>query len=391
MTNKTPLKNQRRAFTLPSGKTFLNCAYLSPLPKEVEKAGINGILAKQNPFQISQRDFFQTADEVRIAFSETIGNADPHRVVIIPSVSYGLANVARNIKLRKGEEVLVAEAQFPSNIYPWKRLVQEQGGILKTVKAPATHHSRGKLWNEQILDAISYKTRVVALGHVHWTDGTLFDLKAIRQKADQTGALLIIDGTQSVGALPFDVNEIRPDALICAGYKWLLGPYGIGVAYYGQAFDNGTPIEENWINRKNSEDFTGLVNYQDNYQPGALRYEVGEHSNFILLPMLLAALRLVNRWSPASIQEYCHKINVRPLAELQQHGWWVEEESFRAQHLFGIRPPQGVSLQAARQLIQAAGISVSFRGDAIRVAPHVYNSEKELFHLVRLLIQSSGS
>ena len=67
--------------------------------------------------------------------------------------------------------------------------------------------------------------RVVAIGHVHWSDGTLFDLKKIRERLDEVGGLLIIDGTQSVGALPFSVKEFKPDALICGGYKWLLGPY----------------------------------------------------------------------------------------------------------------------------------------------------------------------
>ena len=117
---------------------------------------------------------------------------------------------------------------------------------------------------------------MVSIGHVHWSDGTLFHLEKIRAKLDKTGGLLVIDGTQSVGALPFSISKIRPDALICAGYKWLMGPYSLGLAYYGPAFDNGMPVEENWINRHNSEDFTGLIGYQDTYREMSLRYEVGE-------------------------------------------------------------------------------------------------------------------
>ncbi|NBC06158.1 MAG: aminotransferase class V-fold PLP-dependent enzyme, partial [Bacteroidetes bacterium] len=86
-------------------------------------------------------------------------------------------------------------------------------------------------WNEAILDAIDERTALVSLAHVHWADGTLFDLPAIRQRATEAGALLVIDGTQSVGALPFDIQEIQPDALICAAYKWLMGPYTTGLAY----------------------------------------------------------------------------------------------------------------------------------------------------------------
>ena len=99
------------------------------------------------------------------------------------------------------------------------------------------------------------------------------------------GARFVIDGTQSVGALPFDVGHTRPDAVACAGYKWLTGPYSVGTAWYGPAFDGGTPIEENWITRAGSDRFNELVNYRDDYRPGAIRYDVSERSNFILLPM----------------------------------------------------------------------------------------------------------
>jgi selenocysteine lyase/cysteine desulfurase len=124
------------------------------------------------------------------------------------------------------------------------------------------------------------------MGHIHWADGTLFDLVAIRKKAHSLGAKLIIDGTQSVGALPFSVQEIQPDALICAGYKWLMGPYSIGMAYYADSFNDGQPLEYNWINRLNSEDYSQLVNYQDSYKPKADKYSVGESSNFNLPPVV---------------------------------------------------------------------------------------------------------
>ncbi len=163
-------------------------------------------------------------------------------------------------------------------------------------------------------------TKFVALGNVHWADGTRFDLEAVRKRTREVGALLIIDGTQSVGALPFDVQKIQPDALICGGYKWLMGPYSMGMAYYGEHFNNGQPIEENWLNRKNSEDFTTLVNYQVDYQPDALRYEVGEHSNFILVPMMVEALKQINKWKPENIQNYCQKISKSAIREMKSPG-----------------------------------------------------------------------
>ena len=73
-------------------------------------------------------------------------------------------------------------------------------------------------------------------GVVHWADGTIFDLEKIREKTNKVGAMLIIDGTQSIGTMPFDLKKVKPDALICAAYKWLMGPYGFGVAYYGNNY-----------------------------------------------------------------------------------------------------------------------------------------------------------
>ena len=139
------------------------------------------------------------------------------------------------------------------------------------------------------------------MGMVHWADGTIFDLEKIRKKTKEVGALLIIDGTQSVGAMPFDVNKIKPDALVCAAYKWLMGPYGSAFCYYGEAFDNGFPIEESWINRKNSEDFSQLINYQEDYSEGARRYNVGQQSNFINVAMLTAAINQLNSWGVDNI------------------------------------------------------------------------------------------
>ncbi|MTI21491.1 aminotransferase class V-fold PLP-dependent enzyme [Fulvivirga sp. RKSG066] len=370
---------QKEKFSLSADKTYLNCAYMSPLLKSVEEAGIVGIAKKRNPFNVTADHFFEDTEALRQEYGKLI-NADPKHVVVTNSVSYGMANVTKNVDLKSHENVIVLGEQFPSNYYPWKRLCDETGATLKVIAAPNEFRDRGKLWNEHILEAIDKNTKVVALGHVHWADGTLFDLKAIRQRTKEVNALLIIDGTQSVGALPFDVAEIQPDALICAGYKWLLGPYAIGMSYYGEYFDQGVPVEENWINRLHSEDFAGLVSYEDNYQPGVLRYESGEHSNFILIPMFLEAIRQLNEWGVNNIQQYCKSLtDFEAFKSLN-----LEDANYRASHLFGIRLPNA-DIAAVKAKIESENFSVSIRGSAVRISPHVYNTREELERLVELL------
>jgi selenocysteine lyase/cysteine desulfurase len=383
------ITNQRAKFSLPPGNVYLNCAYMSPMLKSVEKKGIEGIHKKRNPAVVAGEDFFKDTEKIRKEFSKLI-NAEAGRVVLVSSVSYGMANVVNNIRLTSSNNIIVAAEQFPSNYYPWQRVHQDTGARLKVIAPPDELVHRGKLWNERLLEAIDQNTKLVALGNVHWADGTLFNLIEIRRRTREVGALLVIDGTQSVGALPFDVEEIQPDALVCAGYKWLMGPYSLGLAYYGEYFDQGKPVEENWINRLHSENFAGLVNYETNYQPGALRYEVGEHSNFILLPMLLEAVKQINQWKPKAIQQYCSSITRKPISLLQEAGYWVEDEKFRGHHLFGVRLPAHAEVDKIKKALQKNKISVSFRGDAIRVSPNLYNSEADVMKLVRVLISGKA-
>lgn len=372
-------------FSLPKTVTYLNCAYMSPLLKSVEKAGVRGLRLKRNPADILPQDFFSITRSLRNEFATLINAPDPDRIAIIPSASYGIATVTKNLKVKKGENVLIAAGQFPSNYYPWQSFCAETGAELKIVSPEKGFKDRGKIWNTKFLESINPQTRAVALAHAHWADGTLFDLEGLRKRTREVGAILVIDGTQSVGALPFDVGMIQPDALVCAAYKWLLGPYSIGLAYYGEFFNAGKPIEENWIHRLDSENFEGLVNYQAQYQPGALRYGVGEHSNFILAPMALKAIEQINRWGAGNIQEYCRSITEPAITRLLEKGFLIEALPYRGSHLFGIRHSRSLDPEKVKEKLNKSKVHVSVRGDAIRVSPHVYNDTEDLDRLVKVL------
>lgn len=381
------LSCQREKFLLQRKYAYINCAYMAPLMKKVENAGKKGIKMKRKPYKVTPEDFFRDSETLRMLFAKLIHAEDAHRCVIIPSVSYGMANVVANLP-RKGK-IVVAEGQFPSNVYPWLSL-EKDGYTVQVVEAPAKA-VKGKEWNARILKALTPDTVMLAIGHVHWADGTLFDLKKFRKKLDELDALLVVDGTQSVGALPFSVQDIRPDALVCAGYKWLMGPYSIGMAYYGPRFDGGRPIEENWINRLHSENFAGLVNYQPDYQPGALRYEVGEHSNFILVPMLIAAIKQLLQWTPEAVQEYCERLFAPVMEEIKELGYGVEDEAYRSRHLFGLQLPAGTDAAKALSVFKQKRVSVSLRGEStVRLAPHVYNDETDIRKLMSALRLIAG-
>jgi len=376
------MQHQKHLFDLSEEITYLNGAYMSPQLKSVTQIGLQSVQKKAHPNQILPEDFFTEKEILKQGFAKLIDAPDYKNVAIIPSVSYGIANAANNVPIKKGDEILLVDEQFPSNVYVWQEVAKKNDAIVKMVKPPSSLENRGKLWNENILEAITKNTAVIAMPHVHWADGTLFDLKAIRKKTKTVNAMLVIDGTQSVGALPFSIQEIEPDALVCGGYKWLLGPYAIGLAYYSDAFNNGTPIEHNWMNRHNSEDFTRLTNYEDRYQEKAARYSVGESSNFVLTPMMTKAIEQLIEWQPKNIQEYGKSISQQAIQKLRELGCFIEDDSYRAHHLFGIYLPKHLNLEALKAELKEKQIFVSFRGNAMRVSCNVYNTEDDFENLL---------
>ena len=369
-------------FSLPPELHYLNCAFMAPSSKRVVEAGRLALGRIEAPARLGVADFFEPGAHVRQLFAGLIGAAEADRVAIIPSVSYAMATIARNTPLATGQVVVVVEEQFPSVVYTWRRACRESGATLRTVSAPDTAESRAEAWNAALLDAIDDRTAVVAIPELHWTDGLRFDIDAVGARARAVGARFVIDGTQSVGALPFDVGRTRPDALVCAGYKWLTGPYSVGVAWYGPAFDGGTPLEENWITRRGSDRFNELVNYRDDYRPSAIRYDVGERSNFVLLPMLETALEQVVEWTPETIAAHTRTLTGAAVPRLRELGCRVEDDRWRAGHLLGVRLPAGVDVEQLGRGLAARQVSVSLRGGAIRVAPHLYNDAGDLDALI---------
>ena len=379
------LSEQKQLFDIPEDVTYLNIASQSPSFKSIYEAGLEGLQQKNQPYRIIGSDYFEPVKQLKQLFAKLIEVDDYNRIATIPSVSYGMATVANNITLKQDDEIIVIDEQFPSNMYSWKELANKYNATITVISAPDTKLNQTQLWNKIILEAVTDKTALVAMGNILWSNGSLFDLKAIREKTKQHNALLVIDGSQTVGALPFSVKDIQPDALICAGYKWLFGPYGCAYAYFGDYFDNGNPIEENWSNRLNSENFAGLTNYEPEYKPLANRYSVGESGNFIYVKMQIAALKQLIEWTPKAIQEYCKTISAEAVLELKKIGYHIENDDYMTHHLFGIELPKGIDLNALKKDLFSRQIYVSFRGNYIRISCHLYNTKQDFKPLIHCL------
>jgi len=379
------LECQRELFDLPDDITYFNSAYQSPLLKSTVAAGEHGLRRKLHPYNITKDDFFEPLEEVKSLFAELVDCDDSQRIVYQPSVSYGIANVIRNLVPKPNGNIVVLAEQFPSNALGYIEFCREHNLELRTVAPPEEIEGRGRTWNQAVLDAIDENTICVSIPHCHWSDGTIFHLKPIREKTTMHSALLIIDGTQSVGALPFSVREIDPDALIVASYKFLLGPYGSALSYYGAYFDDKEPIEHSWMNRLDSDQFHRLSDYSPTFRPSAYRYNVGECANFIALPMLADSLRQILVWQPSRIQEYCLVLFAEFGQEIKSYGYQLSDSLERASHLFGLCPPPNKIKHDLMTHLAQENIHASLRGNFLRLSPYMYNSEKDVGHLLRIL------
>lgn len=366
--------SSKHDFGIPDEITYLNCAYMSPAHIRVKEAGHRAIESKSRPWQITSQQFFTESDTARQHFARLLGG-DSAGVSILPSVSYGIGTAAANLKLRSGHKVVLLAEQFPSNTYPWIDLAKCREGELMFVERPS-HGS----WTDAVLAAIDERTDLVALPHCHWTDGRLLDLERIGAQCARLSLPLVLDVTQSLGVLSIDLDRVQPAFVVAAAYKWLLGPYSLAFMWVAPPYRLGRPLELNWIAREGSERFSDLVNYRDALRSDAQRYDVGERSNFTLLPMATTALDMICEWQPNQIAHSLRGITNGIAERALEMGFQVNEPEERAPHLIGLRWPPGLPPNLTLQLA-SNNVFVSARGNAIRIAPHLYNDESDVERL----------
>lgn len=367
----TLISCQRDLFDIPDDVAWLNCAQMSPTMRSVAEAGEAAVRRKEHPWTISPVDFFTDSEIARGLFADVV-NADPDEVAIVPSASYGMAIAAQNLSVGPDNRILVLDEQFPSNLYVWSELAKRTGARIDVVPRPDDDD-----WTAAILNRIGPDIAIAALPNNHWTDGGLIDLEQIGAALRDVGAALAVDATQSLGAMPFDVRRVRPDFLVAACYKWMLGPYSLGFLYVDPKHHAGQPIEHNWIVRAGSEDFSGLVNYRDDYQPGARRFDMGERANFGLMPQAIAALRQILDWGVDNIQATLSARTGNIAARARGMGIDSVSQGLRAGHFLGLRFEGGVPEGLGARLA-AENIHISVRGASMRVTPHLYNNDEDI-------------
>jgi selenocysteine lyase/cysteine desulfurase len=373
------MNSQRYLFDIPDDIAYFNCAYYSPQLNESRKRLLEGVTSKSHPWKRTPPDFFTDAETIRRSAASIFGG-DSDGYAIIPSVSYGLSTAARAAEptLGKGDSILILEEGFPSNVLPWIRASKERG--VQLIKVPVPEDGN---WTGEIINRIDKSVKVVALFTCHWTNGAFIDLVSIR-KAVGEDVMMAIDATQSLGAMPFSMGEVRPDFLVAAGYKWLLCPYGFSIMYVSERWRNSRPLEESWQARDNAEDFGSLVLPSDKYKPGARRFDVGQKGTPTILPGVISALEQIKLWGVDHISDSLLGINNRIADHLSELGFQLPANSQRSPHMFGAIIPDIYKGNLVSELSKRK-IYISQRGNSVRFSPHLHISEDDVARLLETL------
>jgi selenocysteine lyase/cysteine desulfurase len=360
----------RDKFILPADGIYLNCANMSPLLKSVRAAGEVALGRRAAPWSITANDWFNDAELLR-QLAARVFHSTENDIAFVPSVSYGLAVAAKNLKFSKKGNIVILENQYPSNYYVWHELARTHGLEMKTAL-----RSTASSLTECLLATIDEQTRLVAIPNVHWMDGALVNLIQVRQRAKDVGAYFVLDLSQSLCALPISMKDVDPDFAVSVGYKWQVGPYGLAYLYVAPRHQGGEPLEYSWLTRRGAEDFTKLTEYTNEYKEGARRFDMGEFSQFHLLPMAIAAMRHILECGVEEINSTLTKLTAR-ISDFKASANLTLPGYPSGGHIVGL-PLEKLNAGRIKSNLQKENIIVSFRGTSIRVSPYLYNTLEEI-------------
>ena len=366
---------QRHLFAIPQDVVYLDAAYMTPISRSAVAAGERGVRVKAAPWDMSIASYYDEVERARELAASFIGAATDD-IALVPATSYGIAVAAANVPVPAGSVILMMDNEHTSHRYAWYEVAAKKGACVVTVK-----QRRGEPWAAAIVAAIRMSqapVSVVVGTIVHWFEGMAVDIEAVAAAAREAGASLVMDGTQWVGAVPFDVSRVRPDFLAFATYKFLLGPYRLAFLYADKDWQRkGNPIEFHSWNRKGGERPDFYLETMPDYQPGARRFDMGERSDFAILPIAIEAMETLDGWGVPAVHERLLHLNGLVWEQAERRGLIGPGTDLRADHIAVMELGDRYGDDLAGRL-RKRGVHVTVRGTKMRVTPHVYNDETDI-------------
>lgn len=376
---------RRGEFPVVCEKVFLAHAGVAPLPHRVAEAirAYATLCTRGDQESVLPARLLRTTREL----AARLLNTTPEEIAFVGPTSLALSFVATGLDLKKGDNVLVYQDDYPSNVYPWMAL-SDRGIEVRflNIREP------GRIRSIDVFGQVDEQTRLVALASCHFLSGYRIDLNAIGRGLRQRNILFSVDAIQTLGAFPTTVEHI--DFLAADAHKWLLGPCAAGILYVRKEVRHRLrPVVFGWNNVRCPE---YVAQEEMVFRADARRYEAGTH-NLLGVVGLNAAFEMLLEVGIDNIAAELGRKRARLVSTLASKGFTVLHAGAPPENVSGIVTfyRDGASMPALHQRLESAGVITSLRADRagrhyIRLSPHFYNTDAELDRCLELLQWVAG-
>ena len=354
---------------------YLDHAGVSPVSLRVKDAVTKLLENAAGERALDYNSWTTRIEEVRSSCAKLVG-CDSEEVAFVKNTSHGISLVASGLDWKEGDNLLVFEKEFSSNIYPWLNL-EKRGVEVRFIPLKDE-----RILFEDIENLIDPRTRLITMSSVQSVNGFMIDLKKLGDLCKANNILFFVDAIQSLGAVAIDVKDCGADFLAADGHKWLLAPEGIGVFYCRKEL--ASQINPNLIGWKSVEDDYNFESLNFKLKDNALRFEEGSF-NTMGIYALGAAVDLLLEVGIDNIEDRIYQLGDLIISEAESRGLFIRTPKERKERggiisFSGDFDPK----QVAEKLFEK-NIVVNYRGGALRVAPHFYNTEDEILGFFKAL------
>jgi len=310
--------------------------------------------------------------DLRQRFATLINARSVDEIVLMPNTASGINTAALSLPLRPGDNVLVLDGDYPANIYPWMNLAH-RGVLTKIVPA-----RNGGLDLDLLEARIDSHTRVIAMSTVVFATGFRNDIEGVGRICKQRGIFLVVDGIQSLGALPFDVQAANVDFLAAGSQKWLMGPIGGGFLYVRRELLDEL-VAGPYVGAASVVDSQNFLDYNFTLLPTAERFSLGS-SGIVNQLGTRASLTLIQEIGIEQVGKRVLMLAGVAIGDLQERGYRLAADT-APERRSGIVIVEVADPTATCARLEEAGIVCIPRGKGFRIAPHFYNTEQEILRV----------